>query len=433
MSSRNVPNPASTREDAVWGLLRFVDDFGRTSEGFFKRIYQGLRRKPSQHPPEPEPQENALRQANRELSARLRDFQTLAARMEAIFARLEEGVIMQSPEGRVVLINEAAMRLLGSMRAFWESDLGRLFKQAQQAPSGSAELEPVGKPLRVQVNDRILGAQLSIARAADGGALGTLILLNDATRETLADRLKDQFVTQITHELRTPLTAIKGMSEVLLSAPADRPPNRKFLEAIGRNVNTLDRMITELLDISEMNAGSFAVRQQPVTLDDLIFDVIKGREPAIKRGGLNVGLMVANRTQLRVLGDDRRLSWAIGHLLDNAINYTLKGGQITVRLGALRGDKVLIDVVDSGVGINERDAAHVFERFYRGEARTPDGKLIDPRGLGQGLYIARAVAEAHGGYLVFSSTLGQGSKFTLGLPILREPSEMADSQVVPSH
>lgn len=417
---------AHAREDAVWSLLRFVDDFGRASEGFFKRLYQGLRRKPPQRLPEPD-QESALRQANRELSARLREVQTLAARMEAIFARLEEGVIMQSTEGRVVLINNAALRLIGSMRTFWESDLGRLFKQASDLPQSDAELEPIGKPLRVQVNDRILGVRLSAVRANDGSLLGTLLLLTDSTREALADRLKDQFVTQITHELRTPLTAIKGMSEVLLSAPADRPPNRKFLEAIGRNVNTLDRMITELLDISEMNTGTFAVRKQPVALDELVFDVIKGRESAIKRGGLTIGMAVTNRARLRVLGDDRRLSWAIGHLLDNAINYTLKGGSIIVRLGAIRGDKVLLDVVDSGVGISERDAAHIFERFYRGEARTPDGKLIDPRGLGQGLYIARAVAEAHGGYLVFTSTVGQGSKFTLGLPLPPDQSALSSA------
>ncbi len=406
--------PAHAREEAVWALLRFVDDFGRASEAFFKRLYQGLRRKPPQRP-DPD-QDSALRQANRELAARLREAQSLAARMEAIFERLEEGVIMQSTEGRVVLINSAALRLIGSMRTFWESELGRLFKQVSALPEGSAELEPIGKPLRVQVNDRILGVRLSAVRAADGSPLGSLLLLRDATREALADRLKDQFVTQITHELRTPLTAIKGMSEVLLSSPADRPPNRKFLEAIGRNVSILDRMITELLDISEMNAGTFAVRKESVALDELVFDVIKAREEAIKRRELAVGLALTNRAHLRVLGDDRRLSWAIGHLLDNAINYTLKGGRIMLRLGALRGDKVLLDVIDSGVGISERDAAHIFERFYRGEARAPDGKLIDPRGLGQGLYIARAVAEAHGGYLVFTSTLGQGSKFTLGLP-----------------
>ncbi|MBO9309705.1 MAG: hypothetical protein J7551_07980, partial [Chloroflexi bacterium] len=146
----------SAREATVWHLLRFVDDLGRTSESFFKRLYQGLRCKPLQRPSEPD-QNNALRRANQELTARLRELQTLAARMEAVLARLEEGVIMQSPEGRVVLINNAALRLIGSMRLFWESELGRLFKQAHDQPASGAELEPVGKPLRVQINNRVLG------------------------------------------------------------------------------------------------------------------------------------------------------------------------------------------------------------------------------------------------------------------------------------
>ena len=120
----------------------------------------------------------------------------------------------------------------------------------------AGEMEPIGPPIRIQVNDRILGAQLAAVASPDGVSLGTLIVLRDVTREALADRLKDQFVTQITHELRTPLTVIKGMSEVLLGQPADRAPYRKFLEAIGRNAAILDRMIVELLDISEISEGS---------------------------------------------------------------------------------------------------------------------------------------------------------------------------------
>lgn len=415
-----VPASADeSRERAVWGLVRFVGEFGGTSQSFFERIYRGLlRKRMGSSAPSPDPDQlAALRQANRELTARVKAAQTAAARLEAVFARIEEGVIMQNPEGRIVLMNDAALRLLGSVRAFWESDLGRMFKSAHENTAGERdEMEMIGPPTRVQVNDRILGAQLAAVYTPDGEPLGTLIVLRDVTREALADRLKDEFVTQITHELRTPLTAIKGMSEVLINQPEGRPPNRKFLEAIARNAATLDRMIVELLDISEISAGTFAVRKQELALDELVLDVIKGHEPQIKRAALKIGLMVADRARVHILGDAARLSWAIGHLLDNAINYTLKGGFISFRTGVMRGNFVLLDVIDSGVGINTRDLAHIFERFYRGEARTPDGKTIDPRGLGQGLYIARAVAEAHGGYLVASSTVGAGSKFTLGLP-----------------
>lgn len=413
------PSPEiAARERAVFGLLRFVSEFGNVAERFFERIYRGLSRKRTgmgTHPPDPD-QLTALRQANRELATRVREVQTVAARMESVFARIDEGVIMQSPEGRVVLMNEAALKLIGGMKSFWESELGQMFKQAREQFHMGSELEPIGDPIRIQANDIILGVKLAAVFTPDGFPLGSLMVLRDVTREALADRLRDQFVTQITHELRTPLTSILGMSDVLINQPADRPPNRKFLEAIARNAAILDKMINDLLDLSELTGGTLAVRQEPLALDELVLDIIKGREPQIKKAALNVGVMVTSRANLTITGDARRLAWAIGHLLDNAINYTLKGGFITVRLGQIRGNNLLVEVIDNGVGISERDMVHIFERFYRGQAYTSDGKTVDPRGLGQGLFIARAVAEAHKGYLVATSTLGKGSRFTLGLP-----------------
>jgi two-component system phosphate regulon sensor histidine kinase PhoR len=422
MIESSIPySGADSRERDVRGLLRVVDEFGSATERFFERLYRGLNRKQRTAggaSPDPD-QMAALRQANRELTARVRDVQTVATRLQAVFASIDEGVVMQDTQGRIVLMNKAAHSLLGSVKAFWASDLGRSFEAARDIVPKDGEMEPIGAPLRVQVNDRIVGAQLAALATPDGQPLGTLIVLRDVTKEALADRLKDQFVTQISHELRTPLASIKGMSEVLLHQPADRAPNRKFLEAIGRNAAILDRMIVELLDISEISEGTFAVRNDELSLDELVLDVIKGQEASIKKKDLNVGVMVINRMRTRIMGDDRRLRWAIGHLLDNSVNYTLEGGFVTLRIGAVRGGRVLLEVIDSGVGISDKDLPHVFERFYRGEAKTPAGKTIDPRGLGQGLYVARAVAEAHRGYLSVSSATGQGSKFTLALPFVQ--------------
>jgi signal transduction histidine kinase len=403
------------REHQVRGFLHKINELGGVTERFFSRIYRGLGRKWS--PPEEPDQVTALRSANRELAARMRDAQNLAARLQAVLAGINEGVIVQDLEGRIVLMNNAAHQLLGSVKAFWDGDLGRLHERTRAETKLEGELQPIGSPVRVQVNNMIVGAQAAAIGTLEGVPLGTLIVLKDVTKEALADRLKDEFITQITHELRTPLTAIKGMSDVLLHQPEDRPPNRKFLEAIGRNAAILDRMIMELIDISEISAGSFVVRKDTVALDELVLDLVKGQETRTKKGKLRVQTMIINRHRLRILADDRRLRWAVGHLIDNSINYTEPGGRVVVKVGAVRGDKLLIQVTDTGVGISERDLPHIFERFYRGEARTPAGKLIDPRGLGQGLYIARAVADAHGGYLTVSSAPGAGSTFTFAIPI----------------
>jgi two-component system sensor histidine kinase ResE len=142
--------------------------------------------------------------------------------------------------------------------------------------------------------------------------------------------------------------------------------------------------------------------------------------PEIKRGRLDVQVMVRDQHRMRVLGDAQRLHWAFGHLVQNAVRYTESGGHIIVAAGIdERDDRMItLDVIDTGVGIRDKDLPHIFDRFYRGEARTPSGKLLDPRGLGQGLYIAQAVISAHKGTVSVQTRLGEGSVFTVMLPRL---------------
>lgn len=401
----------SDRTGPVTSMMQSVDALGSNTGRLFERLYGGLRRKSRSTDAE-----RVTQATIRQLQEMTESQSTDIARLTGVLAAISEGVIMQDNQGAVVLMNQAARDLLGSTRAFWDSDLGKMFAAARQQTTLDGEIT-LGKAQRVEVNDRVIGAQIAIVADPQGNRLGTVLMLRDVTRDALSDRLKDQFVTQMSHELRTPLAAIKGMSEVLLAMPEDRPPNRKFLEAISRNAAVLDRMIIELLDISEIGAGSFAVREQEVHLPQLVFNVIQGLESRIRRAELSLGVMVVNDQRLTIIGDDRRLQWALGHLIDNSIKYTEAGGQIAVAIGRRRDGYLLIEVSDTGVGISPRDLPHIFERFYRGEARTPSGKIIDPRGLGQGLFVARAVAEAHGGYLSVASRVGEGSTFTLALPV----------------
>ncbi len=400
----------SDKQQQARGMFGFIKTLGTATEHFFRRLYL-------KEQDESAAEVSADDQFKQRLQAQVQSRETEIAHLTAILESIGEGVIMQDTEGRILLMNEAAHTLLGSQKAFWESDLARLFEQSLQVLNIQSEFEPVGEPVTVEINDRILAAQVAAVADSTNARLGTVIVLRDQTRAALAERLRDGFITQVSHELRTPLTAIKGMSDVLLSQPPERPPNRRFLEAISRNVDVLDRMIVELLDISEISGGTFEVRQEELILDDLVWSVIRGLQSRWERANLEVHVIAIDKEKIRIRGDNRRLRWALGHLLENSINYTLPGGRITFRIGKVSQGRVIVRVEDTGVGIREVDLPHIFNRFFRGEARTPDGKVIDPRGLGQGLFIARAIAETHGGYLAVDSKVGAGSVFSLALPL----------------
>jgi signal transduction histidine kinase len=394
------PNPQT-----VSGALFRVNSLGSASEKLFTRLYRGIRTRntaAAPTPPDPASDEEVKR-------------------LQAVLAALDDGIVMQDNEGRVVLINAAARELLGSIKTFWESELGRLFASYRSVAAAEAGISPLSEPTRVQVNNRIIGARLGAVADEDGVRLGTIIVLRDITKDALSERLKDRFITAVTHELRTPMTVIKGISEVLIAQSKNgTPASPKLLQTLSRNVDVLDRMIVDLLDISELSDENFTVEKAPVNLEELLWNVVRGMRRDIARAGLDISVMIRDTSALRIVGDDMRLRWAMGHLLQNAVRYTEAGGHIVVtafigtdRRSARYG---MVQVADTGAGIAERDLPHIFERFYRGEARTPSGKLIDPRGLGQGLFIVRKIAEAHGGYVSVSSQPGQGSVFTMALP-----------------
>lgn len=423
MTSAPPPDPKE-----LSGLLKRIGQLGNMTETVFSRLYLGLRRKSSlQADPEWAEKARKLQEHNQKLKQMLAERNAEVERLSAVLESIGEGVIVQDVEGRVVLMNQIARQLLGNQRNFWDSELGTLFDAQRQLDKIPSELALVGEPTRVQVNNRILGVQLAAIADPLGNRIGTLIMLKDTTRDALAERLKDGFVTHISHELKTPMTVIKLASEMLSGQPGDQPANRRVLETLTRNVDILDRMIIELLDISEMSSGMLDIRRDIVNVEEILWSVVNGHRLEIEKARLDVKVIVRDLDTLYIVGDDQRLRWALSHLLRNAILYTPRGGHITlwVRLVMEKNQKyVHIEVQDTGVGISDKDLPHIFDRFYRGEPRTKEGKRLDPRGLGQGLFVARTVAEAHGGHLSVRTTLGEGSRFIFAIPVGDLPQDL---------
>jgi len=411
-----------------------VHRFGAASESLFQRLYRGLSRR-GQLEDELRRQRQIAQRHTAESAALRRRYERLESehqqrgdeldRLTKVLSSLDEGIIVQDVNGKVTMMNQAAQDMLGGKRAFWDSALGTLFERYRDVREAAAELTPLGESEEMPLNNRIVRAQLIAIGDEANRRIGTVIILRDVTHDALAVRLKDGFVAHIARDMERPAGIIKLASELLSGQPEDAAINQRLLEKMLRNVDVLDQLALELLDISRMNAGVFDVQREPVGVENVIWSVVNGIDSEIKSRGIDLLVMTRDLRGVAVRGDDARLQWALGHLIRNGATYSKRGGYVAVAARVERRNAktyALISVSDNGVGISQEDLPHIFERFYRGRAnRAADSAP----GLGQGLYVARAICQAHGGFLDVESRLNIGSIFTMGLPLHEVVAEVA--------
>jgi len=231
------------------------------------------------------------------------------------------------------------------------------------------------------------------------------------------DELKSSFVSTVSHELRTPMTSIKGYVDNILDGLTGVLTEKQsyYLNRVKYNVERLTRMINDLLDLSRIEARKVELHLGTVCTRDLVTDVLEGfQRPAAEKG---IALHTNFHGELPTIQGDRdKLHQVMTNLIQNAIKFTSKGGQVRVE-SQIRDDGYLqISVSDTGPGIPPHELERVFDRFYRGES-VP----TEDRGSGLGLPIAKSLVELHGGLIWAESTLGQGSRFSFTLPVQPSP------------
>lgn len=242
--------------------------------------------------------------------------------------------------------------------------------------------------------------------------LGAVVVLHDVTELRRLERVRQDFVANVSHEFKTPLTAIQGFAETLLAGAIDDPANnRRFLEIIRDHATRLARLTDDLLKLARIEAGKLEYQFSPVSLLELI------------EGCAETALLKATRKQIAletdvppdfppVRGDATLLREVLQNLLDNAIQYTPEGGRIRVAVSA-RPREAIVCVTDTGIGIPLADQERIFERFYRVDA----ARSREAGGTGLGLSIAKHIVEVHGGRLRVESEVGAGSKFSFSVPL----------------
>ena len=255
------------------------------------------------------------------------------------------------------------------------------------------------------------------ARADAEQAQMLLALQNDQLVE--ADRLKDEFVALISHDLRTPLTSIIGYVELSLEEgePELDDERRGYLKIVSRSSERLLRLVDDLLFVARLQAGKLVLERAELDLGMIASQAVEEARPRAE--GKRLALEFAGESPVLIDADKGRLFQLLDNLISNAIKFTPEGGRVDVRVGRSENG-ALLEVLDTGMGLGEGETELVFDRFFR-SARVVAQQVP---GTGLGLFIARAIVEAHDGTIVASERQGGGTSFRIELPALVRSKEL---------
>jgi two-component system phosphate regulon sensor histidine kinase PhoR len=235
-------------------------------------------------------------------------------------------------------------------------------------------------------------------------AYDVLVLLNDVSEWKRLERMRSEFVANVSHELKTPIAAIRGFAETLLDGDVDAETQQSFLRTIYDESNRMSNLVTDLLELSKLEGAEHLIQPGRVVLQEIVEQAVHRLRPEAEKH--QVTLEAEPSGDLTVWGSAERLLQVFLNLLSNAIYYTPSGGKVTVWTDVLV-DRVKVHVTDTGIGIPEADQERVFERFYR----VDRARSRASGGTGLGLAIVKHIINAHGGQVGVSSEVGRGSDF----------------------
>ncbi|OLB54394.1 MAG: hypothetical protein AUI01_09780 [Ktedonobacter sp. 13_2_20CM_2_56_8] len=367
-------------------------------------------------------------------------------RLELIISSMAEGLLITNEQGGITLLNVSAQHLLAQAQldlkqnsplrtlalannVSWLHKLADIIDEAltgvtvmnQELIAGEA-----GESIPLTLS--ISAAPLHDASQVQMGPIGVVAVLNDVTANKQIEKLKDEFVSVVSHELRSPLTAIKGYTQHLMRridrrlrktqqeqqssaiSGVDLPENYdlRSLSIIQSQADHLERLVNDLLDLSQVQWGKLHLQYSSFYLADVLVESVRSVQASAEQHTIYLDIAVQDT---KIVADKMRMSQVIGNILDNAIKYSPQGGQVTVKLEEREGD-YFVSITDQGIGISQEYLDHIFERFYR--VRNTASRQYS--GIGLGLYVTRAIVEEHGGHIWVTNNKGLGCTFSFTVP-----------------
>ena len=336
------------------------------------------------------------------------------AKVSAILNNMVEGVIACDRGKRILIMNPSAESIFGIHS---KSALGKSLLEATRNPAIDHMFDQATSQKKI-ITDEIelhypekktlrLNA-VGISPAENSHSVSSILVLYDVTEVKRLESMRRDFVANVSHELKTPLTSIKGFIETLLAgAMEDNVRAKSFLKMMDDDSERLTRLIRDLLELSKIESEELSLKPEVLELSLEIDQVLAGFKTALE----GKRITVENKINSRAFADRDRLKQILINLIENAIKFNKPDGRISFTSKVV-GSKVMLEIADSGIGIEKDMIPRIFERFFRAD----QARSRDLGGTGLGLAIVKHLVEAHDGEILCNSQLGKGSTFSFTLP-----------------
>jgi two-component system phosphate regulon sensor histidine kinase PhoR len=353
---------------------------------------------------------SALNAMAKKLKLKIGELEEDKRRTDTIIAAMSAGIVVFDQSARVVLSNQAAQRLFDISGELTGKGPLELVRNPAMESVVRDSLKGYAIPAIEVVtgSGRVLLAKASPVHAKFGEVELAVVSVHDLTEIRRTEKMRKDFVANVSHEFKTPLTSIRGFAETLLADPPDDSGMmQEFLRAIERNAELLQAMVENLLILAKLESEP-PVEKKQLNIRSLVDEQLRLRQHLIQEKRIRVEVEFE---PAEICVDGASLTCAVSNLLDNAIHYNRENGCIRITGGpTARG--FALAVADTGTGIPREDLARIFERFYRVEK----SRARSSGGTGLGLAIVKHAVESQGGTISVSSRLGAGSTFTIVLP-----------------
>jgi two-component system, OmpR family, sensor histidine kinase ResE len=351
-----------------------------------------------------------------ELSKTIEQLSIERDQLSSILSSLHDGVVATDMNGTVTLANPPALRHLRVLSVV-EQGVAEVSRLPERLMTLFTHVTAFQEPIVREETweGRYMGITMLPLYGIDGTQLrGTLAVLRDITEERRLDRLRKDFIANVSHELRTPLSMMQGYAEALLDDISDDPENRHELtEIIYDESLRMKRLVNDLLNLAQLESGQFQMHMEVIDFTLVMRRIGRKFQALAQEYGVTYEMTVPD-TSVWLYADADRIEQVFTNLLDNAFRHT-PDGTITFALD-IKNHHAYARVSDNGAGIPEEDLPYIFERFYKADkARTRSTS-----GTGLGLSIARHIVVEHGGDVLVESKIGEGTTFTVLLPLKQE-------------